>query len=349
MGMDGEGKPVTMGVQEGWLDTLKGVGIGLVVFAHVNNKILAHDLIFLFHMPLFFFIGGLVFRPGRKLREAISLAARRMLIPYATFLLVIFPPYMTYVMWRSRAGGSELFFEMMMNAVVGGRELRGWVGVFWFITCLFLTRLVYTWIRSQTSQSQALGLIVIAMTAALWLLASFPDFALPWSAEGVPVALFFFWLGETVRSSGTPLWLSVGGWLLACVGFWGIAAGQPWSMNFKLADYGIPYLSIAFAGGTSIALISLSKGLDRLPVLNQGLRLLGRGSLVIMFLHQPLQLVMRDVFHLDSGGIRFAIALSVSLLSFIGFRQFAWTRALFLGSISDQRTLFGRRNTAISS
>lgn len=36
------------------LDILKGIGILLVVFAHVCHS----DFIYLFHMPLFFFLSG---------------------------------------------------------------------------------------------------------------------------------------------------------------------------------------------------------------------------------------------------------------------------------------------------
>lgn len=39
------------------LDILKGIGIILVVFAHVCSGY-ASTLVFLFHMPLFFFLSG---------------------------------------------------------------------------------------------------------------------------------------------------------------------------------------------------------------------------------------------------------------------------------------------------
>ena len=39
------------------LDVLKGLGIILVVFAHVNKGV-PSQIVYLFHMPLFFFLAG---------------------------------------------------------------------------------------------------------------------------------------------------------------------------------------------------------------------------------------------------------------------------------------------------
>ncbi|SUY94743.1 acyltransferase [Klebsiella pneumoniae] len=61
-------------MREAWVDYAKGIGIILVVFGHVNrglysagiqlsgsSYLLTDSIIYSFHMPLFFFLSGLVF------------------------------------------------------------------------------------------------------------------------------------------------------------------------------------------------------------------------------------------------------------------------------------------------
>ena len=45
-----------------WIDALRGIGIFLVVLGHTFWK--GHNVIYAFHMPLFFFISGILFKTG---------------------------------------------------------------------------------------------------------------------------------------------------------------------------------------------------------------------------------------------------------------------------------------------
>ncbi|WP_154062153.1 acyltransferase family protein [Klebsiella michiganensis] len=40
-----------------WIDNVKGIGILLVIAGHILSGAIS-DIIFIFHMPLFFFLGG---------------------------------------------------------------------------------------------------------------------------------------------------------------------------------------------------------------------------------------------------------------------------------------------------
>ena len=46
-----------------WVDTAKGLGIILVVIAHVWTKGPVRDFIYSFHMPLFFLLSGYMSKP----------------------------------------------------------------------------------------------------------------------------------------------------------------------------------------------------------------------------------------------------------------------------------------------
>lgn len=45
-----------------WLDVLKGIGIILVVMGHIYSNSIIFNWLYSFHMPLFFFAAGCVYR-----------------------------------------------------------------------------------------------------------------------------------------------------------------------------------------------------------------------------------------------------------------------------------------------
>ncbi len=328
-----------------WVDTFKGLGILLVVLGHLYNRGLIRDWIFLFHMPAFFFIGGLTFRVSRSPREQLQRDAWRLLIPYVAFLHLIYPTMMLIRLARGpQQATAKIFVDQLWNLVAGGPLLLGWASVFWFITCFFLTKQVYHGVRSRMSLPRS-GVAVASMSLVGVALYHFsPNFWLPWCADVVLVAIFFFWLGEFtggLREEPRARFVASGiGIAAAVAGLWGILSGEPWSMMMKNGDYGVPVLSVLLAGGTVIAMAELSIVLDRIPGLSHVLRYCGRASLAILFMHQPLQLILRDFFGFTDSTPRLALTLAGCVVGYELMRRAALTRALYLGSISDQRRLF---------
>jgi len=77
-----------------WVDTAKGIGIFLVVFAHVNSSI--SDQIYLFHMPLFFFLSGMFFKNDQNFRHFILNKIQYLIIPFIIFLTISIPVRILY-------------------------------------------------------------------------------------------------------------------------------------------------------------------------------------------------------------------------------------------------------------
>ena len=59
-----------------WVDIAKGIGIFLVVLGHCQITENVLTLITTFHMPLFFFLAGYVFRPERYSSFSVFFKAR---------------------------------------------------------------------------------------------------------------------------------------------------------------------------------------------------------------------------------------------------------------------------------
>lgn len=65
-----------------WVDIAKGIGIILVFLGHFNIPDTLRAEIYTFHMPLFFFLSGVVFNGHKPINRFLGDEAKRMIVPY---------------------------------------------------------------------------------------------------------------------------------------------------------------------------------------------------------------------------------------------------------------------------
>ncbi|EUJ29371.1 acyltransferase [Listeria cornellensis FSL F6-0969] len=74
-----------------WIDNLRGFGMILVVWGHMNIPIALETIIYSFHMPLFFFISGYLYKKNNNsFKEVVKKKATVLLIPYFFFRDTVF-------------------------------------------------------------------------------------------------------------------------------------------------------------------------------------------------------------------------------------------------------------------
>src|SRR6266498_1467189 len=76
-----------------YVDVAKGIGIILVVMGHNDFALIspfAHKLIYSFHMPMFFFMSGMFFRPDVPFWSFLWNRFNRLLKPFLFILLFIY-------------------------------------------------------------------------------------------------------------------------------------------------------------------------------------------------------------------------------------------------------------------
>lgn len=71
------------------IDTAKGLGIILVVWGHSLIEF-GHYIIYMFHMPLFFYLSGIFHRQGGYV-ELLSKKFRGLIVPLVIFMVILFP------------------------------------------------------------------------------------------------------------------------------------------------------------------------------------------------------------------------------------------------------------------
>jgi polysaccharide biosynthesis protein PslL len=324
-----------------WIDIAKGIGILCVVAGHALTGSF-RDAIFVFHMPLFFFLSGLLFYPRSDRLGFLGRKTVQLLVPYFAFLALLFIPRF-YHGALALSAHPDILIDTVSTMLWGGNNLKGTAGVFWFVTCLFLTQQIVNAILSAKLRRFAIlcfaALMTIGFINSIWL----PHWQWPWAANVVCMAAPIVYLGYLLRDHAPD-------WKIASVAIlFGIAAltatlfGAPLDMDMKHADYGIPFFSLAAALCIGVAIIQVSRWAERFIAIRKSFGLLGQMSMTVMYLHLPVLVLMQDYLHIENEMALILFAVALPMIAHWVFERFSWTRAIFLGSFPDFSEKFIRK------
>lgn len=184
-----------------WIDIAKAFGIILVSFGHIRNGDgesvwlpaldSTIDAIYLFHMPLFFILGGLTFSAKRPFRQFLVRKIRTLLIPYYFFSLYFLAKPIAILAIPSLASTFQTdhnydLAHQFYDVLIDGNGL-------WFLMAFFVAEImtygIVKVIASSTSQI-ALGVILIVGTY-FWIGFDMPN-PLPFQIlKGIQITGFF--------------------------------------------------------------------------------------------------------------------------------------------------------------
>jgi len=188
-----------------WIDVARGIGIILVIHGHSLSSESYRHLIYAFHMPLFFFISGLVFNYIRNdnLGLVIKKSAKGILVPYVGFALF------TYLIWLFQNNAFLSFdFSAFLNHMTGiiyGNSNRLFFNiVLWFLPVLFVTKVLFSFISKLKSEKIiAITLFIFSLIGYLISVIS-PDIRLPFGVETALTAVVFFGAGSLLVTNPHP-------------------------------------------------------------------------------------------------------------------------------------------------
>lgn len=177
-------------------DVLKGIGILLVIICHAGLSGFPKEVIYTFHMPLFFFASGCFFK-DYKFGDYLIKNVKQLLIPYLLFALCM------VVVKQLR---SSAFLPSLTTAFTSLKPLNESDGYLfesiWFLVCLFNVRLLY-WAINKVCKGGMLK--KIGACGLLYLV----GFVLPKAGVNIPLfidtafsAVIFFALGELFHKKG---------------------------------------------------------------------------------------------------------------------------------------------------
>ena len=286
----------------GYIDIAKGLGILVIVLGHndlAGYHPTLHKFIYAFHIPLFFFLSGMFFRPERAFGETLRRRFNTLLKPY------FFALFMIYL---GEAAFSNMTFPVIVGRISKSMYATGhyidWVQL-WFIPHLFAVSL-FAWVawqglgRVKWNWLRWLPLFAMLAVGVFTMPYFWPFiapaiggeyFGLPYSLDLVLASGFFFLVGYEVNQRplekffASPLvLLSTFGLLLALVLF------LPPVLDFNTRTYPSLWINTAEALLGIGMILSLARNLEKWSVLlARVFSYFGRISLVILIFHVPIQ------------------------------------------------------------
>jgi fucose 4-O-acetylase-like acetyltransferase len=322
------------------IDTAKGIVIFLVVAGHVVTGLTA-KIIFLFHMPFFFLVSGHLHKPSNDKIFYLKKKALSLLVPYFVYLTVFSAKPMAQLYFRSLQNNANdpSAGTTILKLIYGGELLKGELGIFWFITCLFLTQQLFNVCVCKV-QNRGVNLLIAAV---LYLLAFanqvvYPHIILPWGANIVGCSFLFysigFFYGDHIFKLLTSYVISFSV-LISAAAIILILMDYNIGFNMKYTYFGwfiiSPIVAVAFAKIFTV----ISYSLQQYSYLSRFIEFAGKGSITTMFIHYFLKIYMFPGMKNDFPWITtFAIFFICCVVHYI-FTTSAVSRALFLGSRKD--------------
>lgn len=290
-----------------WIDGAKGLGMLAVYFGHfvesfagLNAPGAATQMrwIYTFHIPLFFFLSGLVQRPPRDgFGRFVARRAVRLLVPVVTFNAI------GMVLWVVVMLGSGASVSGVLDGVRDGWTRFGleglpvWSTVTWFLTALFVVEIVHAAVRPLLRTDLAVVLAALVFVAATWGLAEGGLMSNPWYLRSALAGLVFYELGVLVARRR---WLHDGGRpraILVCAAALAIFVAtvglNPIPIPLMVAGWlgDVPLFFVAATAGT-LAVAALARTLPAWrPLVAVGavtLPLLGLNGVLVKLVNLPL-------------------------------------------------------------
>lgn len=279
------------------IDVAKGIGILLVIFFHIHNTGVACDIVYSFHMPLFFFISGFLF--VREHHPTIGCFIKKrfktLMIPYYLFAVggLLLYIYVNEVHWNgiSSAISTDNLKKLLEIFIVRQSSKIRFNTPLWFVPCLFLVEIIY-YALSKVKNTPLLVLIVIFLAGIGWYLESdycfFDSSFLPWNLPSALFALAFYCTGNKIFPYIKRFLLSSKSYIFVLVLVACMAVDIPLALYNGHVTLGSRQLSNGFVfyitgiAGT-FGMLSFSKLISKFTPL----RWCGKNSFYLMATHKP--------------------------------------------------------------
>jgi len=321
----------------GYIDIAKGIGILLVAMAHTGLSLVApylHQLIYSFHMPLFFFLSGYFFNPDIPFSQLFKKRFNAVLKPY---LFTIFLIYLTSLSFTNM--GFVTAMGRIVKALYGTGRYIDWVQL-WFLPSLFITSLFafffYRLVLLRISNRFFRWLVLLGLQAiAVSTLKAFYPYSLTvlgkqYELFGLPFCLdlallngFFYILGNEVRQLSMEkmyrnVWYMLGAGAVLVI--LTKTFDQRVDLNARIFE-SLPLNTIEALLGIFITL-ALSKQIElHTTWLASALKYVGVASLFILIFHVPIQEYWgaKIYFVTDLQAFSIFSAFLISILISLGF------------------------------
>jgi polysaccharide biosynthesis protein PslL len=287
-----------------YMDIARGIGILLVVLGHNDFEVLslfARQIIYSFHIPLFFFLSGYFVNTSLSFFDFFKKRFNGLLKP---FLFTIFLIYFTSISFEKM--GFNTAISRIVKSLYGTGHYIDWVQL-WFLPHLFVVSLYaflfITLVGRLRNRWLTWGILLATLAIGLRFLHAFYPFTLPvfgkeYELWGLPFSLdlvllsgFFFILGNQVRQVSSErtfdsIFLLIG----AGIGLLLLNYLFPYLIDFNIRQYDSFLVNTTEAILGILFILALSRQIELHTIrLASVFKYLGSISLIILLFHVPIQ------------------------------------------------------------
>lgn len=310
----------------------------MVVWAHILLVGWSHKVIYAFHMPLFFFISGMLFNKDKYTSFWGFLKARffRLMIPYFIYSFVTWIVWAGFRYFRGDEVSSYLSPLIQTFIAQGSGEFMVHNSALWFIPCLFAVEIIYFLFSRTNKEWLTLSLCLLLAGIGAILANIYGDaylYLLPWNLDAAFFALPFYGVANIIMRNTTHekiigfcvrnRWLVLALVLIlsSVMVFLALGYGEC-SMGSSSYQCGFGVFFIrAFLGCFALLLFCCLISSMNISRFLGGIKWYGRNSLDVMCLHIPIKgvvlLAVSKLFQLTtdpSGSVKYsAIAFIVTM------------------------------------
>ena len=181
-----------------WIDIARGIGVIFIIYAHMLGS---HDyryLFYSFHIPLFFFLSGVVYSHKKYVNffTFLKRSAKGLLIPYFIFAFICF------CLWVIGLKTDNLFSPEIIKQFLSifyansNNGLMIFNNILWFLPTLFVTRILFAFIARLSVKTKVLVFVLILFSVFGYLFSIFAaNIKLPFGAETAFSAIAFYGAG----------------------------------------------------------------------------------------------------------------------------------------------------------
>lgn len=285
-----------------WIDVARGIGIILVIYGHTLGSSGHRYLIYSFHMPLFFFLSGLVFRSrsGETYKQSLMKDIKRIMIPY--FIFAFASLFLWFIILPPENQTSSTILKQFIGILYGNAS-HGYLAintVLWFLPCLFITKQIFWFLSKLPKNLLAISLIgfsIIGYISSLY----FSNLRFPYGFETALTGIVFFGMGYLWNFIPEKININLDRYIIFLTAIFAFLTIYFADLNWQI--YGLQidlrlnrlnnyfYFYIAAISGI-LATIFISKIIDK----NRLLEYLGRNTMPLFIWHYFVFIYLNRLF-----------------------------------------------------
>lgn len=180
------------------LDIAKGLGIGLVVLGHLIDYFGAeisgvYSFIYLFHVPLFFFLSGMFFKREDSFRFFLKKKFIRLYVPYLLANIFFFAVEIIRIGFLGDSYDGCLSWKDLIEAMIGLWPVLSMLSrPTWFLLILFRVSVIYCLVHMAFKGNKNLMIVVCLLVGILAAVSPIDDYMIGQTLTALP----FFSIGH---------------------------------------------------------------------------------------------------------------------------------------------------------